>query len=411
MTRLEREQRQAMLKTAFDDVRSDYYDPKIHGLDWNAKFAEARANIARATTKTEANLQIAALLEALGDSHTHFIPPTHSVREDYGWQYQAIGERCYVTRVRPGSDAEAKGLRPGDEVLTINGFTPARESLDNMQYVLDVLYPQTGLRLELRDPFGKIRSVDVMARQRETEIIRGRTELDRQRMRIEREQAVHDIQPIYQEFGEPLMVLKLPAFFQSSFKVDELIEKARQHKTLIVDLRGDRGGAEATLKDLLGGMFEENVKIADEIRRAKTTPVVIKGRHKKAFTGKLIVLVDSRSASAAEIFARTIQIEKRGTVLGDLTSGSVMSAQFHRHTYGGNPVLIYGVEVSVADFIMADGKSPEHVGVTPDEKLLPSKEDLLAGRDPVMARAAEIAGVTLSPEKAAQMFPYEWPNL
>jgi len=60
---------------------------------------------------------------------------------------------------------------------------------------------------------------------------------------------------------------------------------------------------------------------------------------------------------------------------------------------------------------MADGKSLEHVGVTPDEKMLPSKEALLTGRDPVMAHAADIAGVALSPQKAAEMFPYEWPKL
>jgi carboxyl-terminal processing protease len=411
MTRSDREERQAMLKAVFDDVRNDYYDPTIHGLDWKTKFAEVQAKIAKAATKAEATLQIAALLEPLNDSHTKFIPPRYTVREDYGWQYQMIGERCYVTRVRPGSDAEAQGLKPGDEVLQINGFIPARESLNKMQYVLDVLYPQMSLRLDLRDQSGKVRKVDVMAKQQVADVIRGWTPLDRQRSQMERARVVHNMQPTYKEFGEPLMVLKLPAFFQTSFKVDELIDKARQHSTLIVDLRGDRGGAETTVKDLLGGMFQDNVKIADEVKRTKTTPVIVKGKHKKAFTGKLVVLVDSRSASAAEIFARTIQIEKRGTVLGDLTSGSVMAAQYHPHRYGVNPILVYGVMVSEADFIMADGKSLEHVGVTPDEKILPSRHDLLTGRDPVMARAAEMAGVTLSPEESTEMFPYEWPDL
>ena len=59
---------------------------------------------------------------------------------------------------------------------------------------------------------------------------------------------------------------------------------------------------------------------------------------------------------------------------------------------------------------MTDGKSLEHVGVTPNELLLPTGADLAAGRDPVLARAVELAGARISSEAAAKLFPIQWPK-
>jgi C-terminal processing protease CtpA/Prc len=120
------------------------------------------------------------------------------------------------------------------------------------------------------------------------------------------------------------------------------------------------------------------------------------------------VLIDSESGSAAELFARVVQLEKRGTVIGDRSAGAVMRAKLYGHELGADTIIPYGVMITEADIIMTDGKSLEHTGVVPDETKIPTPTDLADRRDPVLAYAMALLGVKISSEKAGEFFPIEW---
>ena len=148
--------------------------------------------------------------------------------------------------------------------------------------------------------------------------------------------------------------------------------------------------------------------MGDRVSRKNTKPEMIKPNG-SPYTGKLIVLVDSDSGSAAELFARVIQIEHRGTVIGDRFAGAVMEARHYDESVGVDTKVFYGYSVTSGDLVMTDGKSLENAGVTPDETVLPTAMDLAQGKDPALSHAADLAGAKLDPAAAGKLFPFEWP--
>ena len=398
-----------MLRDLRDALGHHYYDPKFHGVDLDARFKAADTRLQSVDNLGVALTTIAETLDALKDSHTFFLPPSRNTHREYGYVLQMIGDRCFITAVRPNRDAAEK-LAPGDEVLIWQGFTPTRETLWTMSYIFNTLLSLPVMNFTVNGPDGRTRKVDVAPK-----VTQGKRVLDINddndywKMVREEETEDHENRQRTVSFSDKLLIWKMPEFDLTDDEVDRLIKDARKYPVFILDLRGNPGGYIKTLERIVGGVMDHDVTIAKRVgRKSDMKPELAKSRGPNAFSGKLTVLVDSRSASAAELFARVVQLEHRGNVLGDHSSGSVMEARHYPFHQGTDTMIFYGASITEADLIMADGKSLEHTGVTPDEVILPSAADLAAGRDPVLAKAATLAGVQLDPVKAGQLFPIEW---
>ena len=407
----DRNRGRVMLALVRDYIKDLYYDPKFHGMDLEARFKAADAKIMEAQSLSQVLGVIAQTVSELNDSHTFFIPPPRPVDVDYGWKMEAVGDSIYVTAVKPGSDAEAQGLKPGDEVLSIDGFRPTRPTLWKIEYNYAVLRPQPGKRIVVRTPDGEQKELALKAKveklDKSINFVQLFNELDEEREDSKK-------LPRFYEVGEGadgVFVWKLREFGFTESKVDEMISKARKHKSLVLDLRGNGGGAVKTLQRMLGYVFDHDVKIGDMKRRKETKQLVAKTKGgEKVFKGTLVVLVDSESASAAELFSRIVQIEKRGTIVGDRSAGAVMVSTHRPGLLGdassGN-MIEYGLSVTEADIVLTDGQSLERTGVMPDVLVLPTAADLRERRDPALARAIELAGGQITPEKAGTLFPPE----
>ena len=133
-------------------------------------------------------------------------------------------------------------------------------------------------------------------------------------------------------------------------------------------------------------------------------PLIAKAARRTPFTGNLIILINSNSASASEITTRFLQLEGRATVIGDRSAGAVMGAVYYPRGVGGLKFLEFGLQITEQDILMPDEGRLENVGVTPEFIVLPTGADIAAKRDPQMVRALQLAGMHLTPEEAWKVY-------
>ena len=409
--RIERARMKEMLNNIKNSVKKNYYDASYHGIDLDARFKKAEERLDVVTSVGQAYAAIAQVLVDFNDSHLFFLPPATTVDVEYGFRMKMVGDKAFVTSVKPKSDAEQKGLRAGDQILSFEGFKPNRKELWKMQYYYYTLSPRTSLRLQVLRPGAdapeevafaakvttKKRTLDLTTHDL-NELIR---EMDNDAAR-----PAH----YYIKVGDTV-IWKMMTFSVEPSQIAQIMNsEVKKGKDLIIDLRGNGGGYVKTFEELAGFLFDKDMKIADrkgrEEKKKENQPIMLKSRGKDHFPGKLVVLIDHQSGSASEIFARLVQLEKRGVVIGDTSAGAVMQSIAYPFTMtaGINKEIYYGASITNADVIMSDGKSIEHVGVIPDEVILPTAEDIRNGRDPVLSRAVEILGGKLPPEVAGRIF-------
>jgi C-terminal processing protease CtpA/Prc len=404
LTRLERSRGFTMLDDARNDIVKNYFDSTYGGLDLKAVFDSARARIERADRVEQVLGAVAQATLALNDSHTAFIPPRLTNSAEYGWEMRFVGDTSRVLRVTPESDAHAKGMHAGDAVLAVGGIPLTRRNLWHLRYAINAIQPRAGLMVSLQSPNGAPRDLYIAAKVKERRrIVDPSSSFDFMELIREGENAWENEAPRFTEVANRVVVSRPHSFYGYTSWIDDLMDRARDRGALILDLRGNLGGSVTTLMRLIGQFYEKDLVVLTRVGRDKRTQGVAKGAGNDRYQGAVVVLVDAESASASEIFARTIQLTGRGKVIGDRTGGLVRESMGYGHTIGTAMIIPYGTSVTVADVVMPDGGKLENVGVLPDELVLPTGQDIAAGNDPALARALTLLGVALTSKEAGAL--------
>jgi C-terminal processing protease CtpA/Prc len=408
--KFEKDRHISILKTIKEEVKKQYYDPNFRGINLDEKFAVAEEKIKQAISIGQMSGIIAQVLVDFNDSHLFFVPPGKANKTKYGFEIQMFGDKCFISKVHEKSDAFKKGIRIGDQLVSIDKIVPDRGNIWLINYFFRALRPKPILNLEIIKDDNKIVPLQI-----EAKIVQGRLLLDLASSAADLSQYLRESENAYinaqKQFvyknDKNYMIWQMPAFNLEPSKMDSMIEDAHNFSGLIIDLRGNGGGRVDSLKRLIANFFDKDIKVGDEKTRKETKEIIAKTRNKNIFKGNLIVLIDSESGSASEVFAKVIQLEKRGKVLGDISAGAVMESRFFSHQTGIDVIAPYGVSVTVADLIMTDGKSLENIGVIPDEIIIPNSKHIANKRDIVLSKAIKNLGFEMSAEEAGNLFTKE----
>ena len=402
--KMAREYALGMLDEMGEVMKEYYYDPKFRGVDLKTRIETAKARVKTLQFNWQMYRVLVQVLMEFNDSHTRMHLPPRSDYFQYGLGWQMIGDECYVVSVKRDSDAAKKGIEVGDQILSIGKFTPTRNDLWKINYLIYRLAPERVLDLKVKKPDGTEKAL----------VIDAKTMTDKEfraEQKARRAKDKEKYEPFKcNEVNKELVACRLDTFIVEKNDIEKMMKTASAYPKLILDLRGNGGGYVVMEQFLLSYFFDREVKIADLITKTKTDTRTTKVfDDSKQYKGQVAVLIDSNSASASEITARVLQLEGRAKIYGDFSSGSVMTSITvpFRSVMGAlseAAIIRVGMSVTVGDVVMRDGSRLEHKGVTPDEVLQPMGVALKMKADAVLAYAAMKLGSEISPEEAGKFY-------
>ncbi len=168
--------------------------------------------------------------------------------------------------------------------------------------------------------------------------------------------------------------LMLPRFYSggedAAYDVSQELELLKANKVdgIIFDVRNNRGGYSNIAIDIMGYFLEEGVVMQTQARNQKRRLLKDDDAY-VSFKGDLVVLVDSYSASASELFAGTMQDYNRGVIVGSKATFGKGSMQhfFDLDAEADGEFLELGsLKLTTSRFYTGCGNTPQTTGIIPD---------------------------------------------
>lgn len=340
----------------------------VPGIDFS-KWPEIRAKFQKqlddAKTPEQFSAAVNSALNSFKASHFVFNSPqaarsfTRSTGIGIGIMPELTPEGIKILEIFAKSPAEEAGLQVGDIIISADGKQPR---------TMTALRGEAGTKidLEVKKPDGKTIKVTLTRREFST------ARPEETRWLVDKDVAYFKV-PSYMTYNSKNVDTILPPFLGA--------------KAMVIDLRSNGGGRVDLLRHMCGyfmpgekaiGTFitrslveyyEEDtngvgtdllgiVRYAESRRPSyRVTP---SPKRDEFFKGKVIVLVNSGTGSASEMFAAGVRDTVGATIIGSKSAGAVLASSL-RMLPGG-----FMIQFPYQDYVTISGTRLEGAGVKPD---------------------------------------------
>jgi carboxyl-terminal processing protease len=292
------------------------------------------------------------IVASLGDRFSRYLTPdeTKSFNNQLnGGEFAGIGvtvnpvkRGLQVDAVIPKSPAAGVGIRQGDVITAVNGKSIAGAAARTASSQIRGR-PGTSVRLTVRSPSGKSRTLGVKRAKLQVPVTSGR---------------------IVTQNGVKLGVAALSTFSEGAHgklreQVDRLLKDGA--KGIVLDLRGNGGGLLQEGRLVASIFVQKGLIVSTNGRSSPEQKLFATGG---AISPKIpvVVLVDGGTASASEIVTGALRDHDRATVVGTKTFGKGVFQQIEPLSNGG--VL----DLTVGRFFLPDGENLGGHGIVPQVK-------------------------------------------
>lgn len=370
--------RHAELKEAFNEawrhLRTQFYDPKMHGVDWSAMRAKYEPLLEEIATKEDFVWLLRAMVGELNASHLGATPPSDPGPKletgELGLRFdpQYAGPGMKVVDVLPKGPADQLGRRVavGEYVLAIDGE--------------DIVYSERLYKL-LNDKVD--RTVELLVGSKPTKegawAVKIKPISRTAAQDLEYEHWVESRRRKVAELsGGQLAYIHIRAMNRASLErfEREIFGDAQSKRGLVLDVRFNGGGR---IHDELLGILSRRPHAIEVPRDAEpsTQPFQLWNR-------PTVLLINEYSASDAEIFPNGFRVYGLGKIVGVQTAGGVIGTS--------NIRLIDGTlfRVPRTGWYTIDGRILENTGIQPDVTVEHTPEDNAADNDKQLEAAVRL---------------------